>query len=403
MKNNRKENEEFKEGGRVYLDYAAGTPLSPKIRARASELLSLYGNPSSIHKEGVEMRARIEGARKGVARCLGALADEIYFTSGSTEGLNLAIRGVVEKAEETNSRPHIISSAIEHPAIIETLKAVERSGVEVDYLLPDNTGVVSPHDIQRTLKKETVLLVFSYIHSELGTVLPLREYVKELRLFRKRVTGEKFPYLLLDATQAPLYHSLNVERLSADLMIIDGSKMGALSGSGVLYVKRNVSLAPTMFGGGQERGVRPGTQNALAIGVIAEALEDAELERGENSRRAQELAHFFVTRLQEAVPTVIVNGEKDNLSPHIISLCFPGVDAEWLVLQLDAAGISVSRGSACRSGKGNQSDVLRIINPSCAESSIRFSLGRETTKEELEKTLDTVKRLVGVGAPISDD
>lgn len=403
VENSRTKKEESVDTKRIYLDYAASTPLSLKAKTLMLELLSLYGNPSSIHKEGVEARASIEGARKNIARSLGALADEIYFTSGSTEGLNLAIRGVVEKARETNSQPHVITSVIEHPAIIETLKALEKTGVEVSYLVPDKTGVVSPHDIRFALKKESVLLVFSYVHSEIGSVLPLPEYVKELRLFRKKVTGEKLPYLFLDATQAPLYHSVNVERLSADLMVIDGGKIGALGGSGLLYAKRHVSLAPIMFGGGQERGVRPGTQNTLAIKVIAEALGDAELEREESSKRVKELGDSFVKRLRVAVPSVVLNGEKDNHSPHIISLCFPGVDAEWLVLQLDAAGISVSRGSACKSGKGNESDTLRIISPSCGQSSVRFSLGKETTREELEKTIVTVKRLVGVGAPLSDD
>ena len=403
MENNKIKNEEFVDKARVYLDYAASAPLSQKVKSRLPELLSEYGNPSSIHKEGVEMRAGIERARKSVARCLGALADEIYFTSGSTEGLNLAIRGVLEKAQETNSKPHVISSVIEHPAIIETLKALEKTGVEVDYLLPGRTGVVSSQDIRSALKKETVLLVFSYIHSEIGAVLPLHEYIKELRLFRKKITGEKFPYLLIDATQAPLYHPLNVERMSADLMVIDGGKIGALSGSGVLYVKHHVSLTPVMFGGGQERGMRPGTQSVAAIKVIAEVLEDVQHDTNESAKRVKGLADFFVQRLRDKVPSAIINGQEDNLSPHIVSLCFPDIDAEWLVLQLDAVGISVSRGSACKSGKGNESEVLRFINPPCKESSIRFSLGRETTKEELEKTIEAVTRLVRVGAPFSDD
>jgi len=191
--------------------------------------------------------------------------------------------------------------------------------------------------------------------------------------------------------------------MSADLMVIDGGKIGALSGSGVLYVRRNISLTPIMFGGGQEKGVRPGSQNTLAIKVIAEALEEAELYRKESAKRVKECADFFIRRLQSKVSSVIVNGEDNNLSPHIISLCFPRVDAEWLVLQLDAAGVSVSRGSACKSGKGNESDVLRLINPSCAENSIRFSFGKKTTQEELEKTIGIVERLVGAGAPLSDD
>jgi cysteine desulfurase len=383
---------------RIYLDYAASTPLSHDTKEIVLKLLDEHANPSSIHQEGVRIRARIENARKQTSQVLGALPSEVYFTSGSTEGLNIAIRGVVARALETFPLPHIITSAIEHPAILETLRALESEHkVSVDYLIPGADGVVSSVDFKKAIKKETVLVAFSLVNSEIGTVLPHDEYARTLRHFRKEVTGEKYPYVLLDATQAPLYYNVNVQKLSADLLVLDGSKMGALNGSGLLYVRRGTEISSILSGGGQEGGLRPGTQNLLGIETLARALEVAEKEIGTNNECVSALSHSFLQKLQKNLSTISINGGLDNRSPHIVSICFPGIDAEWLVLQLDAAGISVSRGSACKSGKGNESEVLSLINPACKESSVRFSFGSHTTSDEIEKTVETITHLVSSG------
>jgi cysteine desulfurase len=385
-------------GSRIYLDYAASTPLSDVTKELVSKMLNEHANPSSIHSEGMRMRSQIENARKRTAQVLGALPSEVYFTSGSTEGLNIAIRGIVSKAKEEFIQPHVITSAIEHPAIIETLKDLEKKGeVNVDYLVPCDDGAVSSFDFQKALRKETVLVALSLVNSEIGTLLPHKESVRELRRFRRNVTGKKYPYFLLDATQASLYYSLNVQKLSADILVLDGSKMGALAGSGLLYIRRDVSVAPILSGGGQEKGLRPGTQNFLGIETLATALEHAQVEFLANNKKTKKLCLGFLEKLKTNLVSVVINGSLENRSPHIISLCFTGLDAEWLVLQLDAAGVSVSRGSACKSGKGNESEVLSIINPECKKSSIRFSFGSQTTEAEVEKAVKIITRLVSSG------
>ncbi|MEX0909800.1 MAG: cysteine desulfurase family protein [Candidatus Paceibacterota bacterium] len=398
IKNNTSEKRETPVEPRIYLDYAASTPLSNETKKLVVDLLDEYANPSSIHREGVRERSRIEGARKRVSQLLGATPDEIFFTSGSTESLNIAIRGVIDKARETIPLPHAITSAIEHPAILETLKALERAGaVSVDYLTPDAEGVVSDSDLQKTLKKETVLIAFSLINSEIGTVLPHEKYTSVLRNFRKKVTGEKYPHVLIDATQAPLYYEVNVQKVAADLLVLDGSKMGGLKGSGLLYSRRGTGLSPTLFGGGQEGGLRPGTQNSLAIETLAATLETAQSKASLNSEKMKTLSQGFIEKLKVTLCDVSFNGSVENRSPHIVSVCFPEIDAEWLVLQLDAAGISVSRGSACKSKSGNESEVLSIINPRCKESSVRFSFGNQTTEEEIGKTVEIITHLVSAG------
>jgi len=385
---------ERKERVRIYLDYAAGAPVRPEVSARISELLEMYANPSSIHTEGASVRILLEEARARAARVLGGRPDEIHFTSGSTEGLNIAIQGILLASKEIGEIPHVITSTIEHPAILETLKFLEKKGIEVEYLNPGKRGIVSLDDVRKTLKPQTTLIVLSLINSEIGTISP----TKELRVLKKGETQKTKPYIVIDATQAPLFYKLDVNALRADALVLDGAKIGGLKGSGLLYVRRGVEIAPILFGGGQEKGLRPGTQNILAIDSLVTALEFSAREVREMRARLQELSSFFIKRIQEEIPGISINGDPENSAPHIVSVCFPGIDAEWLVLALDASGVSVSRGSACKSGKGNESEVLRSINPECKENSIRFSFGRETTQEELERAILLLKKYVATGA-----
>jgi len=378
----------------MYLDYAARAPVREEVLSLVSELLSMSANPSSIHSEGVTVRARIESARGRTARVLGSSSEEIFFTSGATEALNLAIMGVVRAArKEENPRPHVITSAIEHPAILETLRALAREGVEVTELIPDARGVISASELRASLKKETVLLAFSLVNAEMGVIFPVKDCAKEIRLFRKKhESTSAYPYLLLDATQAPLYFPLDVRKLHADLLVLDGGKIGGLTGSGLLYLRRGAEILPIMFGGGQERGIRPGTENLLAIETLATALELAQNESNALSKTVGNLSELFVQNVLENIPGSKCNGFEAERAPHIVSICFPGIDAEWLVIQLDAHGISASRGSACKSRKGEALETLRALDPECARYSVRFSFGRETTFEEIETTVQALKK-----------
>lgn len=379
---------------KIYLDHAAATPVRPEILARIPELLEVFANPSSIHTGGVLAKSKISRARTKVSSVLFSLPDEITFTSGATESLNIAIQGVVKKVKHRVKVPHVVTSAIEHPSIRETLQALEKDGVEVTYLIPDKSGIVDPRDVEKALTDRTALVIFSYVNSEIGFVADISGYVKYLRKHRRNITGEKFPYFLLDATQATTCFDLNVQKLGADILIVDGAKIGALKGSGLLYVRRGVEIEPIIYGGGQEAGLRPGTQNVLAIDCLAEALSLAQAEVDTEHGRLRKLSEYFIESINREIPSAKMNGSRELRAPHIVSYCFPGVDAEWLVLALDAKGVAISRGSACKSAQGNESEVLKTISPDCAESSIRFSIGKNTRKEDLEKTVAILKGLL---------
>lgn len=382
---------------RIYLDHAASTPVHPLVTTRVSEVISSYSNPSSVHSEGLTVRSLLEKARKSIAVNLSALPDEVVFTSGSTEGLNIAIQGVVKNSKRIFDTPHIVTSSIEHPSILETLRAVEAEGVQVTYLRPDKHGNISVSDIKDVLKKETVLVALSFVNSEIGNVLPVEEVARALRDFRRQNTGEKYPYFLLDATQAAHVLDLNVQALGVDLLVVDGGKMGGLKGSGVLFVSGGVEIDPILFGGGQERGLRPGTPNIMTVESLRLAFELSQREAVGTKEALSRLSGKFITKLKKELPQVIINGDDNKRSPHIVSVCFPRMDAEWIVLSLDAKGVSVSRGSACKSGKGNESEALRLIDPGCAESSIRFSFGKENTEEEVTQVVELLKEIVSKG------
>lgn len=384
---------------RIYLDYAASVPVRPEIQSVVMDSLSAHANPSSIHEEGVRVRLRIEKARKRIALLLGVLPEEIFFTSGSTESLNIALRGIALSPRAGAGR-NIVTSTIEHPAILETATSLEREGVGVHYLNPDISGFVSPDELASSLTPETLFCAFSHVNGEVGTTAPLEAYGKALRSFRRHNTGTKYPLLLVDATQSPLYTPLNIPKMSADVLVLDGSKIGGLRGAGVVYINRDIEIAPILFGGGQEGGLRPGTQNLLGIEAFAEALSLAQGEVRDSSEKVRELTEYFIHELTALNPNIVINGDRGRRSPHIVSVCFRGVDAEWLVLRLDAAGISVSRGSACKSGKGNESEVMRVLNPDCKESSIRFSFHPRTTSGEVDTTIKTLERLLTPGADL---
>jgi cysteine desulfurase len=388
--------ENTKKHKRIYLDYAASTPVRKEVRSLAFELLNAHhANPSSIHSEGVAARARIDAARERSARVLGASSHEIYFTSNATEALNIAITGVVRAAKKNVAHPHVITSTIEHPAILETVRALKGEGVEVTELIPDTTGCIRASDIGESLKKETVLLAFSLVNAGMGTLFSVEGCAKELRRFRKKNAAHNaHPYLLLDATQAPLYFPLNVQKLHADLLVLDGGKIGGLVGSGLLYLRRGVHIEPILFGGGQERGLRPGTENLLGIETFATALFLAQSEATALAKTVGALSQLFTRRVLESVPNAKRNGTEKNSTPHIVSICFPGIDAEWLVIYLDAHGIRVSRGSACKDASKDDRNAPHSRNPECSRSSVRFSFGKETTLEEIETTVGILKEFM---------
>lgn len=378
---------------RIFLDYAAGTPVDKDVIKVVSRALGAYpGNPSALHKDGVLARKALEGARLNIARLLSAHNDEIVFVSGATEGNNMAISGVVEAARKRGvENPHIIVSAIEHPSVLEVARILEARGVRVDVLPVSGSGVIDLKELRKRITKDTVLVSVMYVNNEIGTIEPIREIAKEVRHARK-VHSSVYPYFHTDAAQAGNYCELNVEKLGVDLMTLSSGKVHGPRGIGALFVRRGVLVNPILFGGDHEVGRRPGTESlALAIG-FAEALTRADHIRVREIKRVEKLRERLVTLLDKKIPEILYNTELAVSSPHILNISVPGFDSESLVLYMDAKGVAVSGKSACASSTSEVSHVIVAIGK--AESgevgSVRFSLGRDTKISDLARAVQSL-------------
>ena len=392
---------------RIYLDYASLTPVDPRvIREMKKFSAPIYANPSSLYAEGVAARKAMADGRKSVADFIRAHPDEIIFTSGGTEANGLALEGAGRTARRSGiEKPHLIISSIEHSSIIEVAKMMEKYGCEVTRLSVSSSGIVNLDELRKALKPSTYLVSIMTVNNEVGTIQPVREIAKIVRDYRKSKTGvaEKvahYPLFHTDAAQAGLFEELNVEKLGVDLLTLDSSKMYGPRGMGCLYVKRNTPIEPIIYGGGQEKGLRSGTENIPAIMGFAKALElvGAELAKGVKGETVGK-EHFsqvkcsisdmraeLIDGLRKIRPNITVNGAKsDNQSPHILNVSIPGIDNEFFVLQLDAKGISCSTKSSCLRDS-EESYVLKAIGAD-SKTSVRFSFGRWTKKRDVKRAL----------------
>lgn len=404
---------------RIYLDYAAATPLDSRVFKAMKPFFDIeFGNPSSIHAEGVRAKNAIETARNNVAKILHGHPDEIIFTSGGTESNNLAIMGTALRLEKEGmpfSKMHFVTTVVEHPSVKDVFAELERRGTIVSYIGVDEKGIVKLQEFKKMLRKETVLVSVMYANSEIGTVQPISHIVKIIRNFRKQhnpVSSFQSPVFHCDATQAPLYLDINVQKLGVDLMTLDGQKMYGPKGVGALFKKRGVLIAPPFYGGGQEDGLRPGTENVPGIVGFATALQYASHEREHESVRLTKLRGYFIKKILSEIPNTILNGDRTNRLPNNVNFSFLrpvrqahgkqgsgqvlGIDNEWLVLQLDALGISAGTGSACLSQKENISYVVAALggDKSRASSSVRFTLGRSTRKKDIDYTIEKLAEII---------
>ncbi len=352
---------------RVYLDAAAGR-----------------GNPSSIHAEGVLAAAKLAEARRKVAGVLACQPDEIIFTSGGTESNNLAVFGV--------GKGHRVFSSIEHSSILQT-------DLRATFVPVDADGLVNLKDLKKALRPETVLVSIAYANNEIGTIQPIREIAKIIRHYRKanssKLTANSFPLFHTDACQAPRYLDLNVARLGVDLMSLNGAKVGGPKGVGCLYVRRGIKLQPMLVGGGQERGLRAGTENVEGIIRFAKALEAAAKNREKESKRLSALRDYFISKLLKNSGTEL-NGSPAARLPNNINISFQDVLAEQLVIELDAKGVAASTGSACSAQTKDESYVIIALGKSTAEAqnSIRFTLGPEMTKSDINYVLKVLPLII---------
>lgn len=379
---------------RLYLDFASITPVSRRVQKSIADSYTYFYNPSSIHTEGVTVHKRLATARKLVADEFRAHSDEIIFTASGTESCVLAVRGVVEAARKEIAQPHIIVSAIEHPAVLETARALEAAGhAHLSILSVDESGLVNVSELAKLIRTDTVLVSIQYTNNEIGVCEPIRD----IGLLIAKMRGHNtYPVFHSDASQAVLYEELNTTKLHVDLMTIDGIKCYGPRGIGVLYKRRGVTLVPLMTGGGHEGGMRSGTENYPAIYGLADALVDAREQRESETVRLSEIRTYARDEIRRHIPQARVHESQTHQSPHILNICFPGSDAEYIVLSLDALGIAVSATSACRSLHGDTSSyvVSALGDESCATSSIRFSFGRETQRRDIDRLLRALKELV---------
>lgn len=406
---------------RIYMDYASTTPLDGRVlKAMLPYFGAKFGNPSSIHAEGVEAKKSLEAARKSVALILNARAVEIIFTGGGTESNNLAIFGICGHLMSTVSsvdircpQIHIVTTNIEHSSVLEPIRVLERRGAEVTYVSVESNGVVDPQKIAAALRPETVLVSVGYANNEIGTIQPVAKIGKLIKDFRNRLKPQitnhksqtnsksqfpKFqtPIFHSDASQAPLYLDCSVERLGVDLLTLDGHKMYGPKGVGVLYVRRSATLAPILFGGGQERGLRSTTENLPLIAGFAKALEIAAAEREKESARLTKLRDLCHSHILQNVgmTKVLINGDMKERLPNNINISIPDLDTEFALLQLDVVGIACSTKSSCLGSEGG-SYVVRALGGGEARalSTLRFTFGRQTTKKDIDALLKNLYNL----------
>ncbi len=372
---------------RIYLDYAAATPVNPKVLQAMTPFFSeIYYNPSALYEGARDAKSALEDARTRTARLLGAKPSEIIFTAGGTESTNLAIHGVMQLFPGAE----IVVSAIEHDAVLKPATNYKSLVATVD-----GSGKLNLESLAAQITDKTVLVTVMLANNEIGTIQPIKEIVNlvaEIRLARRATKNDMPLYVHTDACQAPLYLDVHVAKLGVDLMTLNGGKMYGPKQSGILYIRAGVRIKPAITGGGQEWGYRSGTENvAFAVG-FARALELAEKGRADRAKAMTELREYFMNELETRFGAEITGNRTNRLAQNVHAI-FPSIDNERVIFALDDAGVAVASGSACSASSDTPSHVLLAIGKSDEEArrSIRFSFGSNTTKEILDKTLELLK------------
>ena len=372
---------------RIYADNAATTRMSPAaIEAMMPYLLEQYGNPSSLYTEGQRAREAVEAARESVARCIGATAREITFTSGGSEADNQALLSAAAVGEKAGKR-HIVSDAIEHHAVLHTLKKLERRGFEVTLLPVHENGIVCPEEVAAALRPDTCLVSIMYANNEIGTIQPVREI--------GAICRERGVLFHTDAVQAVGHIPLDVETDRIDMLSASAHKFHGPKGVGFLYARKNVRLTSLIEGGAQERGRRAGTENVPGIVAMAAALSEATAKMPENAQKLMALRDRLIKGLA-GIPHAALNGDPIMRLPANVNFCFEGIEGESLLLLLDDRGIAASSGSACTSGALDPSHVLLAIGRAhdVAHGSLRLTLGEDATEEQIDYMIGVIREAV---------
>lgn len=368
----------------VYLDHASATPLRPEVlRAMQPYFFKLYGNPGSLHKMGEDAKAAIEDARSKIKTILNANSnDQIIFTGSGTESINLALKGILQKGD------HLITTTIEHKAVLETCHALEQIGCTTTYVKVSKKGIVNPKDIEKAITKKTKLISVMYANNEIGSIQPIEEI---------GAIAKKHNILFhTDACQAGSHSFLDTRKLNVNFLTLNASKVYGPKGIGLLYIKNNLTLNPFIHGGSQEFGLRAGTENVPGIIGFAAALQLAHQEKVQESNRLHNLREYLWKNIHQHIPKSTRNGDSSASLPHILNVTFNNIEGETLLFYLSQKGIYISTGSACTSQSIAVSHVLTAIGykEKDAIGTIRFSLGKSTKKKDLEYTLRILKKTI---------
>jgi cysteine desulfurase len=372
---------------RIYLDHNATTPVHPEVlEAMLPYYKDKFGNASSIHSFGREAKVALEESREKVAKFINASPQEIYFTCGGTESDNLAIKGTAFANRKKGK--HIITSKIEHHAILESCKFLEKEGFEVTYLPVDKYGLVDPDDLKKALRKDTILVSIMHVNNEVGTIQPLEELCK--------ITKEKGAYFHTDAVQSVGKMPVDVQKLNVDMLSMSGHKIYGPKGVGAIYIRKGTRMTSWSHGGSHERSRRAGTENVPGIVGLAKVVEIAERDMEQQSQQMKNLTEAFYQKVTHAIPDVILNGHLEKRIPNTLNLSFKAVEGESIILSLDLKGVAVASGSACTSGTLEPSHVLSAmgISPEIAQGAIRFSFGRENTMADVDYVVGILPEIV---------
>ena len=370
----------------IYLDYAAAAPVRKEVRKVIAEVERYFANPSSMHDAGKKAKAVLENSRKKIRTLLNAKEeDKIVFTSNGTESVNLAIKGIAHAYQKKGK--HLITSKVEHKAVLETCKYLEQEGFSVTYLEVDRYGRVDPKEVEKAITKKTILISIMYANHEVGTVQPIKEIAALAK--KKKVLFHT------DACQAGML-DVDVQTLGIALLTLNSNKIYGPKGAGLLYVREGVKVEPLLHGGGQELGSRSGTENVPAIAGFAKALELVQQEKESENVKLKKLRDHFISEAMKKMPDTYLNGHPAGRLPNNVHLSFAGVEAETVLSYLNQRGIFASAGSACTANEIEISPVLKAMNmpEKSARGSIRFSLGRYTSKKDVDTVVKVLAEII---------
>ncbi|MCD6149872.1 cysteine desulfurase [bacterium] len=380
---------------RIYLDYAATAPMDKKVfEAMRPYFSAKFGNPMSIHNFGQEAMKAVDNARQQIADFLNCSASEIIFTSGATESNNLVIKGVLKYYLKKRDKPHIIISQLEHPCIFNACMAAEKENLaEVTYLPVNQSGVIKTGDVKKAIKKNTLLISVMYVNNEIGTVQPIAEIGKLIKKINKADSRKIIFHT--DAAQAVNYFSCDVKKLNVDLLSLSGHKIYGPKGIGALYIKKNTLIKNIQDGGEQEYGMRSGTHNVPGIAGLGFAVSSIKYNVS-SINKIKKLRDYLIEKISGEIAGAYLNGSAIKRSPANANFRFDGVEGEGLALALDLEGIAVSTGSACSTGSLKPSQTLTALGlkPKQIYGSLRITLGKQTTKKELDYTIKKLKEAV---------